>query len=104
MNKFAPLALAATIVALGAAPAVVFAAETQAVHAVSEGAGVDVSAGKMLYGPDGNRIAKIYRVSREGNPQLIIDGKMVTVPASTLSDADGKVATSLTKREILSGN
>lgn len=104
MNKFAPIALAATAAAFSVFPATAFAAETQSVHAVAESAGVEVNAGKMLYGPDGNRIAKVYRVSREGDPQLIIDGKMLTVPASTLSQVDGKVATSLTKREIVSGN
>lgn len=53
----------------------------------------------MLYGSNGQRIAAIYRVS-EGNPQVILNGKLVTVPASSLSDVGGKVTTSLTKAEL----
>ena len=33
-------------------------------------------------------------------PQLIVDGKMVTVPASTLSVVDGTLKTSLSKAEV----
>ena len=57
--------------------------------------------GKMLVAANGARLGSIYRVGPDGSAQLIIDGKMVTVPASTLSLADGKLATSLTKSEVL---
>ena len=102
MNKFAPIALLATVATLAVTPSVVFAAETsQSVQAVTEAAAqVDVTAGKMLYGANGQRVATIYRVNAEGNPQVIIDGRLITVPASTLSNNDGKVTTSLTKREV----
>lgn len=97
MTKFAPFAAVAAL-ALVAAPVV--AAETQSVQAAADaGAGVSASAGKMLYGTNGQRIAAIYRVSA-GNPQVILNGKLVTVPASTLSDVGGKVTTSLTKAEL----
>jgi hypothetical protein len=56
----------------------------------------------MLYTTNGRRIASIYRVTAEGNPQVILNGKLVTVPASSLSEVDGKVATSLTKKELSS--
>jgi hypothetical protein len=97
MKKFALIAaLAAATVAPSA-----FAAETsQSVRAATEGAGVQVDAGKMLYSAAGTRIASIYRVTSEGNPQVILDGRLVTVPASSLSDVNGKVTTSLTKREL----
>ncbi len=102
MNKLAPLAALATIATLAIVPATVFAAETsQSVRAATEDAAVDLNAGKMLYGPDGRRIASIYRVTSEGNPQVIIDGRLITVPASSLSNTDGKVATALTKRELV---
>jgi len=102
MNKLAPFALLATAATMALVPGVVFAAEnTQGVHAATEeAASLDVNAGKMLYGANGHRIATIYRVTAEGDPQIILDGRMVTVPASTLSDVGGKITTSLTKREI----
>lgn len=103
MKKFAPLALIATA-ATFAVPSAVFAAETsQSVREVTEevAAPVEVNAGKMLYSTDGRRVASIYRVTEEGNPQVILNGRLITVPASTLSDMDGKVTTSLSKREIV---
>lgn len=102
MNKFTPLALLATATTLAAIPTAVFAAETtQPVQAVAEEvATLEVNAGKMLYGPKGRRIASIYRVTSEGDPQVILNGRMITVPASTLTDVDGKVTTSLSKRDL----
>jgi hypothetical protein len=97
MKKFAILAALATVAFVPAA----HAAETQNVQAATEGAGVDVDAGKMLYSAAGHRIASVYRVNAQGNPQVILDGRLITVPASTLSEANGKLTTSLTKRELV---
>ena len=102
MTKFAPLAAVAALAVL-AAPAAVFAAESsQNVRAATEATtgAVAVNAGKMLYASNGQRIAAIYRVNAEGNPQVILNGKLVTVPASSLSDVNGKVTTSLSKAEL----
>ena len=102
MNKTALLALVATATTL-AIPATVFAAEaTQPVQAAADtvAPGVKATAGKMLYSADGRRIASIYRVNGEGAPQVIIDGKLITVPASSLSEVGGKVTTSLTKADL----
>ncbi|HEX8055546.1 MAG TPA: hypothetical protein VF481_02705 [Novosphingobium sp.] len=99
MKKFAALAAVATLAI--AAPA--FAAESsQSVRAATDAAAgsVAVNAGKMLYTANGSRVAAIYRVTAEGNPQVILNGKLVTVPASTLSDVNGKVTTSLSKAEL----
>lgn len=96
MKKIVLAALAAVAVAPAA-----YAAETsQNVQAATEGAGVEVTAGKMLYSTAGHRVASIYRVTKEGNPQVILDGRLVTVPVSTLAQADGKLTTTLTKREL----
>ncbi len=57
--------------------------------------------GKMLVAADGARLGAVYRVSDDGSAQVIIDGKMVSIPASTLSTTDGKLTTSLTKHEVL---
>ena len=57
-------------------------------------------AGKMLLGADGVRLGAVYRVTSDGSAQLIVDGKMVTVPAATLSVVDGKLTTSLSKSDV----
>lgn len=57
--------------------------------------------GKMLIAANGARLGAVYRVSSDGSAQVIVDGKMVTVPASTLSASDGKLTTSLSKNEVL---
>lgn len=102
MNKFAPLALAATVATLAFVPATVFAAESsQTVRAeAAQASQVAVSAGKMLYGGNGQRVAAVYRVTADGSPQVILNGKLVTVPASSLSEVNGKLTTSLTKRDL----
>ena len=57
--------------------------------------------GKMLLAANGARLGSVYRVNPDGAAQIIIDGKLVTVPANTLSMANGKLTTSLTKSEVL---
>jgi hypothetical protein len=57
--------------------------------------------GKMLISANGARLAIVYRVLPDGAAQIIIDGKLVNVPANTLSSVDGKLTTSLTKSEVL---
>ncbi|WP_232492047.1 hypothetical protein [Novosphingobium kaempferiae] len=99
MKKFVTLVALATVASV---PAVAFAETTQVREATEEAAGAPVAlnAGKMLYAADGFRIAPIYRVSAEGNPQVILNGRLVTVPASSLSDVAGKVTTSMSKKEL----
>ena len=97
MKKFAILAALATVVV---APAAYANESSQSVRAATEGAGVQVDAGKMLYSSTGHRIASVYRVTSEGNPQVILDGRLVTVPASTLTEVEGKLTTSLSKRDL----
>lgn len=101
MTKFVALAAVATL-AVFATPAAFAAESSQSVRAATDAAAgsVAVNAGKMLYSSNGQRIAAIYRVTSDGNPQVILNGKLVTVPASTLSDVNGKVTTSLTKQEL----
>ena len=57
--------------------------------------------GRMLYGAGGSRLGAITRVTQDGSAQIIIDGKLVTVPASSISTAEGKIATTLTKNEVI---
>ena len=74
-----------------------------AVTAAAQGTPSTVVAekGKMLVASNGARLGNIYRVGADGSAQLIIDGKLVTVPATTLSNVDGKLTTSLSKSEVL---
>lgn len=103
MNKFTPIALLATLATFAVAPAAVYAAESsQTVRAETDAAAapVQVNAGKMLYGANGQRIAAVYRVTQDGNVQVILNGKLVTVPGASLSEVNGKVTTSLTKQDL----
>lgn len=90
MKRFAPLAMAVALVAIGAP-----------VHVTAQtAAAVSVSAGMMLYDVAGLRVGKVYRVNASGDPQVILDGRLVTVPAATLSDANGKLTTSLARKAV----
>jgi hypothetical protein len=68
--------------------------------AVAEEAAVVASEGKMLLTSNGTRLGAVYHVTSDGSVQVVVDGKMVTIPASTLSLAEGKLMTSLSKSEI----
>jgi hypothetical protein len=57
--------------------------------------------GKVLVAADGARLGTVYRVGPDGAVQMILDGKMITVPASTLSSVDGRLVTSLSKNQVL---
>ncbi|MCW1429507.1 hypothetical protein [Novosphingobium sp. JCM 18896] len=89
MRKFLVAATAALFVA--GAPAVVVAQAPAAAVA---------SQGKMIYTSTGQRLAPVYRVTGTGDAQIIHNGKLVTIPASTLSDVDGKLTTSLSRKEV----
>jgi hypothetical protein len=57
--------------------------------------------GKMLISADGGRLGIVSRVTADGGVQIILDGKLITVPASTLATVDGKLTTSLSKSAVL---
>jgi hypothetical protein len=57
-------------------------------------------AGQMLYDSTGHRVATVNRVTPNGDALVIANGHLVTVPASTLSQSNGKLQTSLTRAEI----
>lgn len=78
--------------AAGAAPAISSPQQAAStVHAVE---------GQMLITADGTHLARVYHVNADGSVQLILDYKMVTVPVNTLSMKDGKLRTSLTRRQV----
>ncbi|MFM5931769.1 MAG: hypothetical protein ACKOPQ_12750 [Novosphingobium sp.] len=94
MNKIVSIALAATLAGIAIAPAAVNAQDSAPAGAV---------AGKTLYNSKGSRVAAIYRVTQAGAVQVILEGKLVTVPNSSLTEQDGKVVTSLSKAELIRG-
>jgi hypothetical protein len=57
--------------------------------------------GSMVVAANGARLAPVYRVGPDGSAQIILEGKLVTIPATTLSMSGGKLTTSLTKSEVL---
>jgi hypothetical protein len=77
------------------------AAQAPADASAAPAAAAVAEKGKMLTAANGARLGAVYRVGPDGSAQIIIDGKLVTVPANTLSIANGKLMTSLTKSEVL---
>jgi hypothetical protein len=69
--------------------------------AAADNTSVVAAKGKTLVAADGARLGPVYRVDSDGSVQMIIGGKMVTVPASTLSTVDGRLMTSLSKNQVL---
>lgn len=57
--------------------------------------------GKMLYSTGGKKLAAVYKLDAGNAPQILLDGKLVTVPADTLSEVDGRIETSLTKKDLM---
>jgi hypothetical protein len=92
MNKYLLAALTASFLTV---PAIAADAPTSMVSAA-----VVAAKGKMLVAADGSRLAPVYRVA-EGAPQIILDGRMVTVPSNTVAMVDGKLTTSLTKAQVI---
>jgi hypothetical protein len=91
MNKFAPFAVLATLATFSLVPV--------AVHAQT--AAPKIVEGKMVYAANGQRLAPVYRVNADGSVQMIMEGRLVTVPATVLSEVNGKLTSSENKGELL---
>ena len=61
-----------------------------------------VAAGRPLFDGEGKRVGAIYRVAADGSPQLIVGGKIVTVPVTSVSVSAGKIVTSLIRKQLVS--
>ena len=57
--------------------------------------------GKLLYDADGKKLAAIYKLDPKGSPQILLEGKMVTVPLATLKKDEDKFSTTLTKKDLM---
>ena len=90
------------ILALAIAPAsmLVSVNAASAADAVATATAATPVVGKMLYSADGKKLAAIYRLDASGAPQVLLEGKLVTIPASSLTEVDGHFTTSLTKKDI----
>jgi hypothetical protein len=103
MNKLAPLAVLATLATFSLVPIAVHAAETsQSVRAeVAVATPMKIAEGKMVYGNNGQRLAPVYRVNSDHSVQLILEGRLVTIPATVLADVNGKLTASETRADLL---
>jgi hypothetical protein len=93
--KFIVSAALAGIMAVAAVPS--FAQETAAAST-----GVKLVPGKAVYDAGGRLIGRINRLNAQGDAQIIVDGRLVTVGASTISDNGGKLSTTSTRRDLTS--
>ncbi len=84
MKKFASIILTAAALSLTAPAA--FATDAQR--------------NDRLYDATGSSVAKVNRVTEDGDVLVIYKGKVRRVQAETLTKTDGKLMTSMTKKEI----
>jgi len=56
--------------------------------------------GDMLRDANNVRLSNIESVNRDGSVGIIFNGHYVTLPATSLTTANGKLATSLTKAQV----
>jgi hypothetical protein len=59
-----------------------------------------IEVGKMLYTVSGAPVAPVYKITRAGEPRVIVDGRLVTIPATSLAMSDRKLTTTLSNPEI----
>ena len=60
-----------------------------------------VEVGKPIYSADGQKLGAVYKLAKDGAPQVIVSGKLVTVPAASVSMSGDRIVTSLTRKDIL---
>ena len=75
-------------------------AQTPGDSPVAPAGGVTAATGKMLYFSTGQRLGVISRLNAAGDPQVIFEGKLVTVPVASLSDVSGKLTTSVARKDV----
>lgn len=102
MSAFANIVLTVSL-AVATAPQVAAADDAVQLSSAAAVSATDYK-GKMLYTASGDRLAAVYRVAADGAAQIILNGKMVVVPAASLAAADGKLVTSLSKRDLLTAH
>jgi hypothetical protein len=91
---------AAAIFALAVSSVPAFAQSNAGSEEASSGQ-VEIKPGRMLYVTKSVGFAPIYSVTEDGSAQVLFEGRRITIPASTITEVDGRLVTSLTKRDIV---
>lgn len=94
------LTFGAVLAVAVATPAIAAQDSLAASAAAGQATGIQAQKGESVYDAQGKRIGKIYQVSRTGDPQIIVDLRLITVPSATLSRTDGKLVSSLSRRDL----
>lgn len=73
--------------------------------AAAEGEGtaagsITARAGQMLYTTSGRPLVAIYKLTAGGDPQVVVERRLVIVPKATLSMSGGKLTTSLSIADL----
>lgn len=98
MIKVPAALVLAAIAGASLVPATASAAEAAAVAAAAPQA---IVPGKMIFAANNQRLGAIYKVNADA-VQVIVEGKMISLPSSTVSLAEnGKYVTTLTKADVL---
>lgn len=109
MKKTLLIALMSVMVATPAfaeeAATVVAATETAAVAAPAAPATTVVATrGQMVVAAGGIRLGPVARLAADGSPRVIFEGRVITVPLSSLTLVDGRLISSMTRAEIFAAN
>jgi hypothetical protein len=68
--------------------------------AVATPAMAEIKRGAYLYDANGRKVGQITRVLESGSLWVIYGGEVKTVPAATVSEANGKATTTLTVSDV----
>jgi len=63
-------------------------------------AAVTAHVGQMLRDASGGRVGAVTEVYKDGSVQVIYNAQLVTIPAASLTAPDGKLTTSLTRKQL----
>lgn len=72
----------------------------EAAAVVQQVAAVQPVRGQMILTSDGSRLGRVYRVADDGAPSVIFNGRLIIIPAATISADGDNLVTTLTRREI----
>lgn len=61
---------------------------------------VTAHVGQMLRDASGGRVGAVTEVYKDGSVQVIYNAQLVTIPAASLTAPDGKLTTSLTRKQL----
>jgi hypothetical protein len=97
------IAIVTAAIGLAISPMSLAAESSQSTRSATEtAAAVQFNKGDLLYTNTGRRLGNVYRITPSGDAQLIIQSRMVTVPAAIISQVDGKLVVAVaSSKELL---